>query len=66
MKELIHMKKFLIALVRDLIDQIWTLVALVISWIVLEGSAKITTLKLIIVSTTIWILSFPFRYDKED
>lgn len=57
--------KFLKALFRDLIDQAWTLVALVIGYIVLEGSARELTGWLILGTLAVWILTFPMRYDKE-
>jgi hypothetical protein len=57
--------KFIKALVKDLIDQAWTLVALAIGYIVLEGSARELTGWLIIGTLTVWIMTFPLRYDKE-
>lgn len=57
--------KFIKALLKDLIDQAWTLVALAIGYIVLEGSARELTGWLIIGTLTVWIMTFPLRYDKE-
>jgi hypothetical protein len=57
--------KFIKALVKDLIDQAWTLVALAIGYIVLEGGARELTGWLIIGTLTVWIMTFPLRYDKE-
>jgi hypothetical protein len=57
--------KFIKALFKDLIDQAWTLVALAIGYIVLEGSARELTGWLIIGTLTVWIMTFPLRYDKE-
>ena len=57
--------KFIKALFKDLIDQAWTLVALAIGYIVLEGSARELTGWLIIGTLSVWIVTFPLRYDKE-
>jgi len=58
--------KFLKALLKDLLDQVWTLVALAIGYIVLEGTARTLTGWLIIGTLTVWILTFPLRYERED
>jgi hypothetical protein len=57
--------KFIKALFRDLIDQAWTLVALAIGYIVLEGSARELTGWLILGTLSVWIMTFPLRYEKE-
>lgn len=57
--------KFIKALFKDLLDQVWTLVALVIGFIVLEGSARVLTGWLILGTLLVWILTFPLRYDRE-
>jgi hypothetical protein len=57
--------KFLKALAKDLIDQAWTLVALVIGYIVLDGSARELTGWLIIGTLAVWVLTFPLRYERE-
>lgn len=57
--------KFMKALFKDLVDQAWTLVALCIGYIVLEGSARELTGWLIIGTLIFWVGSFPLRYDKE-
>ena len=58
--------KFLTALFKDLIDQAWTLVALVIGYIVLDGSARELTGWLIIGTLAVWVLTFPLRYDRSE
>jgi Na+-transporting NADH:ubiquinone oxidoreductase subunit NqrD len=60
------MKKFIVALLRDLIDQSWTLLGMAVAWLVLEGSAKELTGVLILVTLTLWVLTFPLRYDKDE
>ena len=57
--------KFLKALLKDLLDQAWTLVALAIGYIVLEGSARVLTGWLILGTLTVWVLTFPLRYERE-
>jgi len=51
------MKKFL----NDIVGQIWTLLGMFVAWIVLEGTAKTVVGWLIIVSTVIWVLTYPLR-----
>ena len=46
---------------KDIIGQIWTLVGLFIAWLVLEGTAKEVVGWVIILSTIIWVATFPFR-----
>ena len=57
--------KFLKALLKDLLDQVWTLVALAIGYIVLDGTARTLTGWLILGTLTVWILTFPLRYERE-
>lgn len=52
-------------LVRDLLDQAWTLVGLAIGWLVLEGSAKDTTGKLIAITLGVWIVTYRLRNPKD-
>lgn len=56
--------KFLKELLIDLFEQAWTLVALAIGYIVLEGSARTLTGYLIVSTVTVWILTFPLRRQK--
>ena len=58
--------KFLKDLLKDLIDQAWTLVALIIGYIVLEGTARELTGWLILGTLAVWIITFPLRRDKLD
>ncbi len=58
---------FIKALVKDVIEQSWTLLGMAIAWLVLEGSAKDLTLTLIGVTLLVWVVTFPlFRYEKEE
>ena len=60
------MKKFLIGLFKDIIDQAWTLLGMAVAWLVLEGSAKELTGNLILITLAIWVLTYPLRRDKGD
>jgi hypothetical protein len=60
------MKHFLISLLKDIIDQAWTLLGMIVAWLVLEGSAKELTGNLILVVLSIWVITFPLRYEKPE
>ncbi len=60
------MKKYLIALFKDIIDQAWTLLGMAVAWLVLEGSAKTLTGNLILITLAVWVITFPLRYEKEE
>ncbi len=57
-------RHFFLELLRDLIGQSWTLLGLVVAYLVLEGSAKTLTGNLILVTLIVWIFTFPIRYNK--
>lgn len=62
------MKKIINAIkiaIREILDQLWTIVALAIGWLVLEGSAKTVTANLIIATLAIWIITHKLRNPKE-
>jgi len=58
------MKKFLIGLLKDIIDQAWTLLGMAVAWLVLEGSAKELTGNLIGITLAIWVITYPLRREK--
>jgi hypothetical protein len=60
------MKKFLVGLLKDIIDQAWTLLGMAVAWLVLEGSAKELTGNLIGITLAIWIITYPLRREKDD
>jgi hypothetical protein len=60
------MKKFIIGLLKDIIDQAWTLLGMAVAWLVLEGSAKALTGNLIMLTLAIWVLTYPLRRDKDE
>ena len=61
-----NMKKFLLGLLKDIIDQAWTLLGMAVAWLVLEGSAKVLTGNLILLTLLIWVLTYPLRRDKDE
>ncbi len=60
------MAHFLKSLLKDIIDQAWTLLGMVVAWLVLEGSAKELTGNLILITLAVWVITFPLRYEKEE
>jgi hypothetical protein len=60
------MKKFLLGLFKDIIEQAWTLLGMAVAWLVLEGSAKDLTGNLILITLCVWVLTFPLRRDKDE
>jgi hypothetical protein len=58
--------KYLKALFKDLLDQSWTLLGMAVAWLVLEGSARDVTGMLIFITLSVWILTFPLRWDRSE
>ena len=58
--------KFLKDFLKDLIDQVWTLLGLGIAYLVLEGSARTLTGYLILITLAVWLVTFPLRRNKDD
>ena len=48
-------------IIRDILDQSWTLLGMFVAWIVLEGTAKTIVGYCIIGTIGLWILTHPFR-----
>lgn len=57
------MKHFFYGLFRDLVDQVWTIVALLIGWVLLEGSARDVVGMLIWITLAVWIVTYPTRHE---
>lgn len=55
----------MVKLLKDIADQLWTLLGMFIAWVVLDGSAKIIVGYSIIGTTIVWIITYPLR-NKED
>jgi len=52
-------------ILKDMVDQAWTLLGMFIAWVVLDGSAKTIVGYGIIATTTLWIITSPIRNKKE-
>jgi hypothetical protein len=52
--------------IRDMLDQVWTLLGMFVAWLVLEGSARTITGYAILASTFLWVVTYPLRNPKED
>jgi hypothetical protein len=59
------MKKFFADLLKDMIEQSWTLLGMAIAWLVLEGSARELTGNLILITFAVWIVTFRLRNPKK-
>ena len=59
------MKKFFADLLKDIIEQSWTLLGMAIAWLVLEGSARELTGYLILITISVWIITFRLRNPKD-
>ena len=59
-------KKYLSDMFKDIIDQAWTLLGMVIAWFVLDGSARNVVGLMIVITLAIWIVTFPLRREKEE
>ncbi len=57
--------KLIKQIVKDLSDQSWTLLGMIVAWLVLEGTAKDLTGNLILVTLAVWIITFRLRNPKE-
>ena len=60
------MKKFLVDLFKDLVDQSWTLLGLGTAWVLLEGSARDLVGNMILITLGFWVVTFPIRREKDD
>ena len=53
-------------LIKDMIDQLWTLLGMFIAWVVLDGSAKTIVGYAIIATLVAWAITYPLRNREED
>jgi hypothetical protein len=51
--------------INDMLGQAWTLLGMFVAWVVLDGSAKQVVGYAIMVTMSIWIISYPFRNKQE-
>lgn len=56
----------MVKLLKDMAEQLWTLLGMWIAWVVLDGSAK-TVVGYAIVGTLIaWAVTYPLRNPKDE
>ena len=53
-------------LIKDVIDQLWTLLGMFIAWVVLDGSAKTIVGYAIIMTLVVWIITYSIRNREEE
>lgn len=58
-------KAVLKTIFMEILDQLWTVIALAVGWLVLEGSAKTMTANLVIAGLVVWIATSKIRNSKE-
>ena len=51
---------------RDFIEQLWTLLGMFVAWIVLDGSARTVVGYAIIGTTIVWAVTYPLRNPKDE
>jgi hypothetical protein len=56
----------MVKILKDMIDQLWTILGMFIAWVVLDGSAKTVVGYAIIGTFTAWMISYPIRNRKEE
>lgn len=53
-------------IVRDMVQQLWTLLGMFIAWVVLDGSAKTIVGYAILSTLVIWAVTYGIRNSKDD
>jgi ABC-type uncharacterized transport system fused permease/ATPase subunit len=53
-------------IIKDMIEQLWTLLGMFIAWVVLDGSAKTVVGYAIVGTIVVWIITYPIRNREED
>ena len=53
-------------ILRDMIEQLWTVLGMFIAWVVLDGSAKTVVGYAIIGTLIAWAVTYRLRNPKED
>jgi ABC-type uncharacterized transport system fused permease/ATPase subunit len=48
-------------ILKDMVDQLWTLLGMFIAWVVLDGSAKTIVGYAIIATLIAWAITYPLR-----
>jgi hypothetical protein len=53
-------------IMKDMVDQLWTLLGMFIAWVVLDGSAKTVDGYAIAGKLIAWAITYPLRNPKDD
>jgi ABC-type uncharacterized transport system fused permease/ATPase subunit len=53
-------------ILKDMVEQLWTLLGMFIAWVVLDGSAKTVVGYAIVGTLVAWAITYPLRNPKED
>lgn len=53
-------------IIKDMIDQLWTLLGMFIAWVVLDGSAKTIVGYAIVCTLIAWAITYPIRNREEE
>jgi hypothetical protein len=56
----------MVKLLKDMADQLWTLLGMFIAWVVLDGSAKTVVGYAIIGTFIAWAVTYPLRNPKDE
>lgn len=54
----------MLGFIKDMLDQVWTLLGMFIAWFVLDGSARDVVGWAILWSLVIWVITYPIRSKK--
>lgn len=52
--------------VRDFIEQLWTLLGMFVAWVVLDGSARTVVGYAIVATTVAWAVTYRIRNPKDE
>jgi hypothetical protein len=52
--------------IKDMVEQLWTLLGMFIAWVVLDGSAKTVVGYAIVLSLFVWGITFKLRNPKDE
>jgi ABC-type uncharacterized transport system fused permease/ATPase subunit len=55
-----------VRVIRDMIEQLWTLLGMFIAWVVLDGSAKTVVGYAIVATLAVWAITYPLRNPKDE
>ena len=53
-------------ILKDMVQQLWTLLGMFIAWVVLTGSAKTVVGYAIIMTLVIWAITYPLRNSNDE